>query len=385
MRPGTTSFLLALLLTGLVVGLTLDERRFGLGSEARRRISTAVALANLREMGISRGELSDFVRPQGDVVFVGGIGSPLIETLPVLAAENFERTFGPGSSQFLFVAQRLVFVLLAALAAGLLSFSWGGDAWACRLRRPRHGHFVPLVGHRRGRRHGAVAEGAGLLAPMVPLVAALAGYASSTVPKRVFAPLLAAGFLINGVGALAPALFDRTEAGPVRLASPLRWPNLGMSLGRSSDDDDGAHAYLDALRDQLDRAVAMNRPERAVLFGERLYELWPTPRNAVRRAEAHRIAKRRDLLTITYIEPASPGSDGSRIWHRPRPLCSGRRRRTRRPRGVEQCPGGGSRAPGIRAARQFADLSLAAVLEGPHVREDHGCQATVLNEVSSAA
>jgi len=117
----------ALLVSGAVLALTADERVFGLMTDGRMMLRTAVSMATLGEIGIARGNAVEVARPGGDAVSRYGMGPSLVLALPALLAPAFEKAFGTGASQTLFVLHQLLLVLLAALAAGLLARAWGGD------------------------------------------------------------------------------------------------------------------------------------------------------------------------------------------------------------------------------------------------------------------
>ena len=136
-------FAAALLLAGAVLALTADERVYGLMADGRTMLRTAVSIATLGEIGIARGSAVDVARPGGDAVSRYGMGASLVLVVPALLAPGFEKAFGTGTSQTLFVLTQILFVLLAALAAGLLARAWGaperavaGAALATALSSP---------------------------------------------------------------------------------------------------------------------------------------------------------------------------------------------------------------------------------------------------------
>ena len=122
----------ALGLAALVLALTTDERVFGLLTDGQVMTRTAYAMAALSEIGIARGHAVDVVRPLGDAVTRYGMGPSLVRVPPAALAGPFEKAFGPGSSQTLFVLEQILLVLLAAAAAGLLARAWGLDARGVR-------------------------------------------------------------------------------------------------------------------------------------------------------------------------------------------------------------------------------------------------------------
>ncbi len=122
----------ALGVAALVLAATTDERVFGLVTDGQIMTRTAYAMAALGEIGIAKGHPVDIVRPAGDAVTRYGMGPSLVR-LPVAALGGpFENAFGLGASQTLFVAEQVLLVLLASLAAGFLARAVGGDARAVR-------------------------------------------------------------------------------------------------------------------------------------------------------------------------------------------------------------------------------------------------------------
>jgi hypothetical protein len=124
-RPGPLAA--ALLLAGGVLALTADERVFGLGTDGRIMVRTAVSMVTLGEIGIARGQAVDVPRPGGDAVSRYGMGASFVFALPASVAGAFERWFGAGASQSLFVLEQILLVLLAAFAAGLLARALSGN------------------------------------------------------------------------------------------------------------------------------------------------------------------------------------------------------------------------------------------------------------------
>ena len=94
------------------------------------------------------------------------------------------------------------------------------------------------------------------------------------------------------------------------LTSSPRWPHLGMSLGRRSQGPRGALAFIDALQSQALRAQDMRKPERAVAFGERLYDLTPGPQSAAILLEGLRMAGQRERIAswLRTLPPAHTSS-----------------------------------------------------------------------------
>ena len=82
----------------------------------------------------------------------------------------------------------------------------------------------------------------------------------------------------------------------VFLTSPFRWPHLGMSLTRRSDEKDTVLSFIDCLYSQQLRAQDMRRPDRAIQFGEELYRRVPSPQTITALAEAYRLAGQRETF-----------------------------------------------------------------------------------------
>ncbi|HVO50227.1 MAG TPA: hypothetical protein VMV60_04485 [Thermoanaerobaculia bacterium] len=94
------------------------------------------------------------------------------------------------------------------------------------------------------------------------------------------------------------------------LTSSYRWPHLGMSLARSSGQQDTALAWVDCLYDQALRAQDMRRGDRAIEFAEELYRRIPSAQTATTLAEAYRVAGRRETLAdfVGSLNPAQKAS-----------------------------------------------------------------------------
>lgn len=122
----------ALGLAALVLGLTADERVFGLVTDGQIMTRTAWAMAALGEIGIARGHPVDVPRTAGDAVTRYGMGPSLVRAPVAAVAGTIENAFGPGASQTLFVLEQILFVLLAALASGLLARACGAEAQGVR-------------------------------------------------------------------------------------------------------------------------------------------------------------------------------------------------------------------------------------------------------------
>jgi hypothetical protein len=135
-------FAAALVLSGLVLAATAEERTFGLFSDGRTMTRTSFAIADLHELGIARGYRVEVRRTAGDAVSRYALGSALAFSLPMLAAESAE-SVGPGASQTLFVLAQIALLLAAAACAGLLVREWGASrrdaargVLACALASP---------------------------------------------------------------------------------------------------------------------------------------------------------------------------------------------------------------------------------------------------------
>lgn len=118
-------FRAALLLAALVLAGTADERLFGVISDEQQMLFTGVSMAEQGEIGIARGQLFMVHRPAGDAVSPYGMGNSLLLALPAFVAERWERAFGAGSSQTLFVLVPLALILAAAWLAGLAARELG--------------------------------------------------------------------------------------------------------------------------------------------------------------------------------------------------------------------------------------------------------------------
>ncbi len=110
---------LALAVVTLATLLTLDDRHPGLSADGRQISFTAVAIVEAGEVGQARAR--DFTWPRrdvGDAVSRYGMGMSFAQVPAAWMASRVEATRGPGSSQPLFLVAPLLFVLLAAWAAG---------------------------------------------------------------------------------------------------------------------------------------------------------------------------------------------------------------------------------------------------------------------------
>jgi hypothetical protein len=124
--------LFALGIAAFVIAFTTDERVFGLVTDGQIMTRTAYAMSALGEIGIARGHAVGFPRPAGDAVTRYGMGTSLVRVPATALAGAFENSFGPGSSQTLFVFEQILLVLLAAAAAGALARAVGAEAAGTR-------------------------------------------------------------------------------------------------------------------------------------------------------------------------------------------------------------------------------------------------------------
>lgn len=110
-----------------VLLLTADDRHAGKVSDGRQTIGTAVALSETGEIGLARGA-PRAVERAGDSVSRYGLGTSLAQLPAAFLAPAFERKFGPGASQPLFLLAPLAAVLLAGLSAGAAARLAGASA-----------------------------------------------------------------------------------------------------------------------------------------------------------------------------------------------------------------------------------------------------------------
>jgi len=109
----------AVLLVTVVLVATTDERLFGLVTDGQIMTRTAYSMVSLGELGMARGHAVNRPRPEGDAVTRYGIGPSIVQTIPAGLAAPFEKVFGLGSSQTLFVLEQILWVVLASLGAAL--------------------------------------------------------------------------------------------------------------------------------------------------------------------------------------------------------------------------------------------------------------------------
>jgi len=135
---------LALAVVTLTTLLTLDDRHPGLSADGRQIAFTAVAIVEAGEVGQARAR--DFTWPRagvGDAVSRYGMAMSFAQVPAAWMASRVEATRGPGSSQPLFLAAPLLFVLLAAWAAGRAAWQLGATpagtaaaVWLASLASP---------------------------------------------------------------------------------------------------------------------------------------------------------------------------------------------------------------------------------------------------------
>lgn len=171
--------LCALGLVALVLAATADERTFGLITDGQIMTRTAFSIASVGEIGIARGHLVSVTRPEGDAVTRYGMGQSLAQVPILLLAGPFEASFGPATSQTLFVLGQIFWIVLACAAAAGLAKTLGA----------------------RDREAALAALATGLGSP-------LWAYASSDFSEPLQAALVAGAFALAGRTG-ATALSDR--------------------------------------------------------------------------------------------------------------------------------------------------------------------------------
>lgn len=127
------AFLWLVLATLLGLAATTNEQTFGTITDEQQVFYTSVSMVEFGELGIGRGPLFSVHRPEGDAVSVYGMGLSLLEIPIAFLAAPWERRYGGGSSQTLFVAFQILLVAGAAAGAGLLARRLGADAGGQRL------------------------------------------------------------------------------------------------------------------------------------------------------------------------------------------------------------------------------------------------------------
>ena len=112
----------------LALLLTIDDRYPGAIADGRQTSWTAVALAETGEIGQARGRDFTWRRPEGDAVSRYGMGMSLAQVPAAWLSPAVEGQLGPGSSQPLFLVTPILFVCLAAWAAGWVAVQLGAAA-----------------------------------------------------------------------------------------------------------------------------------------------------------------------------------------------------------------------------------------------------------------
>lgn len=111
----------------LVLAMFADDRHVGLIADGRQMIRTAVAIAETGEIGQSIGRDFTIERPGGDAISRFGMATSFLQVLAAWMAPRVERTFGPGSSQSLFLIVPWLGIGVAAGAAGAIARRLGGS------------------------------------------------------------------------------------------------------------------------------------------------------------------------------------------------------------------------------------------------------------------
>lgn len=230
-RPGRLLVAAAVGLLALLA-FTAEERTFGLVTDETQVLNTAVAMAELGEIGIARGQFFAIHRAAGDAVSPYGVGLSLLQVPVCLVAERWERAYGVGSSQTLFVLLQILFVFGAGLGAAVLVRALGGSEGAQAAALFAATVAQPLWAY--------TASGFSEPLQAACLVGALAAAAASAraeAPRRRLGMAALAGFLsayavlAKGVNvalfplSLLPLAFDVPERRPLRarLLQGLAW------------------------------------------------------------------------------------------------------------------------------------------------------------------
>jgi Dolichyl-phosphate-mannose-protein mannosyltransferase len=116
-RPG--AWVWSLVAVAAVLVVTIDDRMVGHVPDGVQMIRVAVAMIETGGIGIGRGPTTQLVRPEGDAVSKYGLGMSVAQLPAAALAPLFERLFGHGRSQPLFLLAPFLGVLLAAAASGL--------------------------------------------------------------------------------------------------------------------------------------------------------------------------------------------------------------------------------------------------------------------------
>jgi hypothetical protein len=115
----------AVAIAGVALAVTLDDRYAGAIADGRQMSWTAVAIVESGEIGQARGRDFTWPREQGDSVSRYGMGMSLVQVPAAWLAPRVEARLGRGSSQPLFLVAPLIFVCLAAAAAGWIANELG--------------------------------------------------------------------------------------------------------------------------------------------------------------------------------------------------------------------------------------------------------------------
>lgn len=111
----------------LLLALIGDDRHVGLVADGRQMIRTAVAIVETGGIGQARGRDFTFERPaHDDAVSRFGMAMSLLHVPAAIVAPRVEASFGPGSSQALFLIVPWLAIGVAAAAAGMLARRLGG-------------------------------------------------------------------------------------------------------------------------------------------------------------------------------------------------------------------------------------------------------------------
>ena len=183
-----------LLVIAVVLAGTVDERLFGVISDEQQMHGTAVAMAELGEIGIARGQVFMVHRPAGDAVSPYGMGTSLLLAVPALVAEPWERSFGGGSSQTLFVLVPLGLVLAGAWLAGLLARDLGGGEAGAVVAALAASVASPLWGYT-GTAYSEPLQAVAFAGAVLLALRAGRALGQGTAGPGVDAPALGAGFL----------------------------------------------------------------------------------------------------------------------------------------------------------------------------------------------
>ena len=257
LSPESRALLLATLAAALVLAFGVDERTLGRITDEQQLANTSVALAELGELGVARGQTFAIHRPGGDAVAPYGVGAPLVFSLASRAAAPLELRHGLGASQSLYALLQSLVVPAAALAAGLLAALLA--LLALELGGPLAGALIDRCG---GARWWAAA-GALLFATT------LAAMAGSRVPATL--AMAAVGVVVALVPTAVYTLPGRLVAAEsVGFAFGLitSFSNLGTVLGP---------ALAGALRDRASGWPALWAATAAVAAGAALAVLAARP------------------------------------------------------------------------------------------------------------